>query len=76
MPGETDVVIVVGGLSSAIIEELLRPFLSGVLLDPELTTSSHVLAMILRSSPAAGSACPPEGWPRCPGPSPTRCRPT
>ncbi|MGW5670739.1 NAD(P)/FAD-dependent oxidoreductase, partial [Micromonospora sp. NPDC003776] len=37
------------GLSDAIIEELLRPFLSGVLLDPELATSSHVLAMILRS---------------------------
>ncbi|MEU5790827.1 NAD(P)/FAD-dependent oxidoreductase [Micromonospora purpureochromogenes] len=37
------------GLSDAIIEELLRPFLSGVLIDRELETSSHVLAMILRS---------------------------
>ncbi|MFE9694129.1 NAD(P)/FAD-dependent oxidoreductase [Micromonospora sp. NPDC005806] len=37
------------GLSDAFIEELLRPFLSGVLLDRELATSSHVLAMILRS---------------------------
>ncbi|MCZ7436043.1 FAD-dependent oxidoreductase [Micromonospora sp. WMMC241] len=37
------------GLSSAIIEELLRPFLSGVLLDRELATSSHVFAVILRS---------------------------
>ncbi|SCG49727.1 FAD-dependent oxidoreductase [Micromonospora coxensis] len=37
------------GLSAAIIEELLRPFLSGVLIDRELETSSHVLAMILRS---------------------------
>ncbi|SBT45749.1 NAD(P)/FAD-dependent oxidoreductase [Micromonospora auratinigra] len=37
------------GLSDAIVEELLRPFLSGVLLDRELATSSHVLAMILRS---------------------------
>ncbi|MEV0153919.1 FAD-dependent oxidoreductase [Micromonospora sp. NPDC050686] len=37
------------GLSDAIIEELLRPFLSGVLVDRELATSSHVLAMILRS---------------------------
>ncbi|SBT65009.1 Phytoene dehydrogenase-related protein [Micromonospora sediminicola] len=37
------------GLSDAIIEELLRPFLSGVLLDRELATSSHVFAVILRS---------------------------
>ncbi|OKI65073.1 NAD(P)/FAD-dependent oxidoreductase [Micromonospora sp. CB01531] len=37
------------GLSDAIIEELLRPFLSGVLLDRELATSSHVLAVTLRS---------------------------
>ncbi|MEH1055362.1 NAD(P)/FAD-dependent oxidoreductase [Micromonospora sp. CPCC 206171] len=37
------------GLSDTIIEELLRPFLSGVLIDRELETSSHVLAMILRS---------------------------
>ncbi|MGR6321447.1 NAD(P)/FAD-dependent oxidoreductase [Micromonospora soli] len=37
------------GLSDAFIEELLRPFLSGVLLDRELATSSHVLAVFLRS---------------------------
>ncbi|MEH0937193.1 NAD(P)/FAD-dependent oxidoreductase [Micromonospora psammae] len=37
------------GLSDAIIEELIRPFLSGVLIDRELETSSHVLAMVLRS---------------------------
>ncbi|MFI2712903.1 FAD-dependent oxidoreductase [Micromonospora sp. NPDC018662] len=37
------------GLSDAIIEELIRPFLSGVLLDRELATSSHVFAVILRS---------------------------
>ncbi|MFI7212767.1 NAD(P)/FAD-dependent oxidoreductase [Micromonospora maritima] len=37
------------GLSDAIIEELLRPFLSGVLLDRELATSNHVFAVILRS---------------------------
>ncbi|MFU8872928.1 FAD-dependent oxidoreductase [Micromonospora sp. SL4-19] len=36
------------GLSNAIIEELLRPFLSGVFLDRELETSSHVLAVNLR----------------------------
>ncbi|MFR9774765.1 NAD(P)/FAD-dependent oxidoreductase [Micromonospora sp. MS34] len=37
------------GLSDAIIEELLRPFLSGVLIDRELATSSHVLAVLLRA---------------------------
>lgn len=37
------------GLSDRIIEELLRPFLSGVLADRALDTSSHVSAMIARS---------------------------
>jgi len=37
------------GLSDAIIEELLRPFLSGVFIDRELETSSHVLAVTLRA---------------------------
>ncbi|MEH0842092.1 NAD(P)/FAD-dependent oxidoreductase [Micromonospora sp. CPCC 205711] len=55
------------GLSDAIIEELIRPFLSGVLIDRELETSSHVLAMILRSFvrgriglPARGMAALPQ----------------
>jgi phytoene dehydrogenase-like protein len=37
------------GLSHRIIEEVLRPFLSGVFADRSLDTSSHVLAMVLRS---------------------------
>ncbi|MFK3983899.1 NAD(P)/FAD-dependent oxidoreductase [Micromonospora sp. NPDC050397] len=37
------------GLSNRIIEELLRPFLSGVLADRALETSSHVTALIARS---------------------------
>ncbi len=37
------------GLSHRIIEELVRPFLSGVFADRDLETSSHVLAMVLRS---------------------------
>ncbi|OWV07423.1 amine oxidase [Micromonospora wenchangensis] len=55
------------GLSDTIIEELIRPFLSGVLVDRELETSSHVLAMILRSFvrgriglPARGMAALPQ----------------
>nr|WP_239313158.1 FAD-dependent oxidoreductase [Plantactinospora mayteni] len=55
------------GLSDRIVEELLRPFLSGVFGERELRTSSHVLAMIVRSFargriglPAAGIAALPE----------------
>src|SRR4051812_29807708 len=54
------------GLSHRIIEEVLRPFLSGVFADRALDTSSHVLAMVLRSFvrgrlgvPAAGMAALP-----------------
>jgi phytoene dehydrogenase-like protein len=54
------------GLSHRIIEEVLRPFLSGVFGDRALDTSSHVLAMVLRSFargrigvPAAGMAALP-----------------
>ncbi|MDW5327469.1 FAD-dependent oxidoreductase [Plantactinospora sp. KLBMP9567] len=55
------------GLSDRIVEELLRPFLSGVFGERELTTSSHVFAMIVRSFargriglPAAGIGALPE----------------
>jgi len=54
------------GLSHRIIEEVLRPFLSGVFGDRALDTSSHVLAMVVRSFargrigvPAAGMAALP-----------------
>ncbi|KUL42424.1 NAD(P)/FAD-dependent oxidoreductase [Actinoplanes awajinensis] len=54
------------GLSHRIIEEVLRPFLSGVFGDRSLDTSSHVTAMVLRSFtrgrigvPAAGMAALP-----------------
>ncbi|MBM2622936.1 FAD-dependent oxidoreductase [Actinoplanes sp. LDG1-06] len=54
------------GLSHRMIEEVLRPFLSGVFADRSLDTSSHVFAMILRSFargrmgvPAAGMAALP-----------------
>ncbi|MFF5178118.1 FAD-dependent oxidoreductase [Micromonospora sp. NPDC000316] len=49
------------GLSDAIIEELLRPFLSGVFIDRELATSSHVLAMVLRSFARGRIGVPAEG---------------
>ncbi|MEU1749747.1 FAD-dependent oxidoreductase [Micromonospora arida] len=49
------------GLSGAIIEELLRPFLSGVFIDRELSTSSHVLAMVLRSFARGRIGLPAEG---------------
>ncbi|MFI5895412.1 NAD(P)/FAD-dependent oxidoreductase [Actinoplanes sp. NPDC051513] len=54
------------GLSHRMIEEVLRPFLSGVFADRSLDTSSHVFAMMLRSFtrgrigvPAAGMAALP-----------------
>jgi len=54
------------GLSHRMIEEVLRPFLSGVFADRSLDTSSHVSAMMLRSFtrgrlgvPAAGMAALP-----------------
>ncbi|WP_249997498.1 NAD(P)/FAD-dependent oxidoreductase [Actinoplanes sp. M2I2] len=37
------------GLSHRMIEEVLRPFFSGVFADRSLDTSSHVFAMVLRS---------------------------
>jgi phytoene dehydrogenase-like protein len=54
------------GISHRMIEEVLRPFLSGVFADRSLDTSSHVFAMVLRSFtrgrlgvPAAGMAALP-----------------
>ncbi|WP_328466590.1 FAD-dependent oxidoreductase [Actinoplanes sp. NBC_00393] len=54
------------GLSHRMIEEVLRPFFSGVFADRTLDTSSHVAAMVLRSFtrgrigvPAAGMAALP-----------------
>ncbi len=54
------------GISHRLIEEVLRPFLSGVFADRALDTSSHVLAMVLRSFargrlgvPASGMAALP-----------------
>lgn len=49
------------GLSDSIIEELLRPFLSGVFLERQLETSSHVLAMVLRSFVRGRIGLPAEG---------------
>ena len=54
------------GLSHRMIEEVMRPFLSGVFADRALDTSSHVFSMVLRSFargrigvPAAGMAALP-----------------
>ncbi|MER7460791.1 NAD(P)/FAD-dependent oxidoreductase [Micromonospora sp. NPDC126480] len=49
------------GLSDAIIEELLRPFLSGVFIERQLDTSSRVLAMVLRSFARGRIGLPAEG---------------
>jgi phytoene dehydrogenase-like protein len=49
------------GLSHDFIEELIRPFLSGVFADRSLETSSHVLAMIVRSFARGRIAVPATG---------------
>ncbi len=46
------------GLSDAVIDRFLRPFLSGVFLETELDTSSHVFDMVWRSL-ARGTQCLP-----------------
>ncbi|SIR88175.1 Phytoene dehydrogenase-related protein [Micromonospora avicenniae] len=57
----TEVALRRAGLSDALIEELIRPFLSGVLIDRELETSSRVFAMVLRSFARGRNGLPAEG---------------
>ncbi|MEW2383018.1 FAD-dependent oxidoreductase [Micromonospora sp. NPDC047707] len=57
----TEVALRRAGLSDAIVEELLRPFLSGVFIDRQLETSSHVFAMVLRSFARGRIGLPAEG---------------
>ncbi|MGK5742186.1 NAD(P)/FAD-dependent oxidoreductase [Micromonospora sp. URMC 103] len=57
----TEVALRRAGLSGAIVEELIRPFLSGVFIDRELETSSRVFAMVLRSFARGRNGLPAEG---------------
>lgn len=49
------------GLSHRFVEEVARPFLSGVFADRSLSTSSHVLAMYVRSFARGRIAVPARG---------------
>jgi phytoene dehydrogenase-like protein len=49
------------GLSDQLVEEVLRPFLSGVFADRELETSSRVFAMVLRSFVRGRIGLPADG---------------
>ncbi|MGW5718985.1 FAD-dependent oxidoreductase [Amycolatopsis sp. NPDC003865] len=49
------------GLSPSTVEEVLRPFLAGVFLDPALATSSRLFHLIWRSFLRGGGALPAEG---------------
>ena len=49
------------GLSPETIDGLLRPFLAGVLLEDELTTSSRFVELVLRSFSRGRQALPAEG---------------
>lgn len=53
-------------LSGRIIEEVLRPFLSGVFADRQLETSNHVAAMIIRSFARGRIGLPAGGMGRLP----------
>ena len=48
-------------LSSATIEQVMRPFLAGVFLEPELSTSSRLFHLIWRSFLRGGGALPARG---------------
>ncbi|MFB9235982.1 NAD(P)/FAD-dependent oxidoreductase [Plantactinospora siamensis] len=54
------------GLSDRLVEEVLRPFLSGVFADRQLETSSHVLTMVLRSFARGRIGLPAGGMRRLP----------
>ncbi|WP_410663953.1 NAD(P)/FAD-dependent oxidoreductase [Amycolatopsis sp. lyj-84] len=49
------------GLSASTIEEVLRPFLAGVFLDPALNTSSRLFHLLWRSFLRGGGALPAHG---------------
>ncbi len=49
------------GLSDRVIDRLLRPFLSGVLLEDELSSSSHFVELVLRSFARGRQAVPAAG---------------
>ena len=48
-------------ISPALIDRLLRPFLSGVLLEPELSTSSRYVELVLRAFSRGRQALPAGG---------------
>ena len=50
-----------GGLSDTTIDTLLRPFLAGVLLEDELSTSSHFVDLVLRSFTRGRQVLPAAG---------------
>ncbi len=49
------------GLSDAAIDNLLRPFLAGVLLEDQLTTSSHFVELVLRAFTRGRQVLPAAG---------------
>lgn len=55
------------GLDSALIDRVLRPFLTGVFLEPELATSRRFLDLVLRSFVKGTPALPAQGMQAIPG---------
>ncbi|WP_433872914.1 NAD(P)/FAD-dependent oxidoreductase [Saccharopolyspora sp. CA-218241] len=49
------------GISSRTVEDVLRPLLAGVFLDPALSTSAHLFHLVWRSFLAGGAVLPARG---------------
>ncbi|GAA0587779.1 NAD(P)-binding protein [Kribbella sandramycini] len=54
------------GISAATIDEIFRPFLAGVFLDPNLTTSARLFHLIWRCFLRGGAAVPAQGMQKLP----------
>ncbi len=55
------------GFSPAMVERFMRPFLGGILLEPELETSSRMFEFVFRMFSAGDATLPAEGMGAIPG---------
>jgi glycine/D-amino acid oxidase-like deaminating enzyme len=59
--GTTAEVLAARGIEPTLVERLLRPFLAGVFLEPDLVTSSRFFDLVLRSFVAGAPGVPADG---------------
>ncbi|MFC7467729.1 hypothetical protein ACFQVA_09335 [Actinomadura keratinilytica] len=62
------------GLSARTVDGFVRPLLTALLGDPELTTSSRIADLTLRGYARGSLGVPAAAPPRCPSTSPTPCQ--